>query len=547
MRVVGMDVGGFFRIVVRFRPGSFMLLLAVLAVFGGGLVLSRQVAYGVGLELDSAHYIGVAKKILAGEGFTEPFGGGQYNGWAPLYPALLAAASFLVFDPRDIAGPLNAVIFGLTVFVAGRWLRRRIQSQFLVAWACLAVVLSIPLTRSASYAMSETTFILFATLSLIWVDRFLLGGKRTDLVWAAVFTALACLTRYLGVTLIAAVLPLLLLRPGVALGEKVKHCAAYALISLIPVGLWVLRNALLTGQPTGSQGLQGPSNDTLPEILSATFADLSRWVLLWLPSDPVRIAASALAAMVLLALSIAVWYALLRSHRSPSVAAQWSSFYLFGGFALVYLGILVAAQTVTFGEPAGGRYLYPVYIPLLFAWVFVLDRLLVSERAGGFLETIGSLPVIGTIAQGSRARHVRLLPVIAVLASSLWLLAHAPLTAREIWLANGERGLGLANSTWVDSEVLQYMRDAPIDSRVISSIPTVILYADVREYVFLSHELEAARRKIAAASDGDHVVWLYSNTIGYTYDDADLRALPELEPVADLHDGVIFRITDRAK
>ena len=547
MTVGGMDMGCLFRVVVRIRPGGYVLLLAVLAVLGGCLVLSRQVAYGVGLELDSAHYIGVAKKILAGEGFTEPFGGGQYNGWAPLYPALLAAASFLVFDPRDVAGPLNAVIFGLTIFVAGRWLQSRIHSQFLVAWACLAVVLSIPLTRSASYAMSETTFILFATLSLIRIDGFLLGGKRTDLVWAAVFTALACLTRYLGVTLIAAVLPLLLLRPGVALREKVKHCAAYALISLIPVGLWVLRNTLLTGKPTGSQGLQGPSNDTLPEILSATLADLSRWVLLWLPSDPVRIAASASAAMVLLALSIAVWYALVRSHRSPNASAQWSSFYLFGGFALVYLGILVAAQTVTFGEPAGGRYLYPVYIPLLFAWVFVLDRLYISERAGGFLETIGALPVIGTIAQGSRARHVRLLPVIAVLASSLWLLAHAPLTAREIWLANSERGLGLANSTWVDSEVLQYMRDAPIDSRVISSIPTVILYADVREYVFLSHELEAARRKIAAASDGDHVVWLYSNTIGYTYDDADLRALPELEEVADLPDGVIFRIAEGAK
>ena len=540
-------MGGLLRVVVRIRPDRYVLLLAVLAVLGGCLVLSRQVAYGVGLELDSAHYIGVAKKILAGEGFTEPFGGGQYNGWAPLYPALLAAAGFLVFDPRDVAGPLNAVIFGLTIFVAGRWLRRRIHSRFLVAWACLAVVLSIPLTRSASYAMSETTFILFATLSLIRIDGFLLGGKRMDLVWAAVFTALACLTRYLGVTLVAAVLPLLLLRSGVALGEKVKHCVAYALISLIPVGLWVLRNTLLTGKPTGSQGLQGPSNDTLPEILSATLADLSRWVLLWLPSDPVRIAASVSAAMVLLALSIAVWYAIVRSLLSPNVSAQWSSFYLFGGFALVYLGILVAAQTVTFGEPAGGRYLYPVYIPLLFAWVFVLDRLYISERAGGFLETIGTLPVIGTIAQGSRARHVRLLPVIAVLASSLWLLAHAPLTAREIWLANSERGLGLANSTWVDSEVLQYMRDAPIDSRVISSIPTVILYADVREYVFLSHELDAARRKIAAASDGDHVVWLYSNTIGYTYDDADLRALPELEEVADLPDGVIFRIAEGAK
>ena len=539
MTVRGVDVRGIVRGAVGIRPDRFTLLLTVLAVLGGVLVLSRQIAYGVGLELDSAHYIGVAKKILEGEGFTEPFGGGGYNGWAPLYPALLAGASLLTFDPLDVAGPLNAVFFGVTVFVAGRWLRRRVRSQFLVVWACLTITLAIPLTRAASYAMSETTFILFATLSLVRIDGFLLGGKRTDLVWAGVFTALACLTRYLGVTVVVAVLPLLLIRPGVALLDRVKQSAAYALISLTPVGLWMLRNALLTGKPTGAQG---PSNDTLPDILSATLADLSRWAVLWLPSDAVRIAASALAAMVLLAMAILVWYASLRSRRSSDASQQWTSLSLFGGFALVYLGILVVVQAVTFGEPAGGRYLYPMYIPLLFAWVFVLDRLLISKRGRGLLETVGALPIIGSVVHGSRAGPVRLLPVIVALAGSLWLLAHAPLTVREIWLANGERGLGFANSTWVDSEVLRYMRDAPIDSRVISSIPTVILYADVREYVFLSHELDAARRKIGAASDGDHVVWFHTNTIGYTYDGADLRALPELELVEDLPDGVIFRI-----
>ena len=545
MTVRGVGVRGIVRGAVDIRPDRFTLVLTALAVLGGALVLSRQVAYGVGLELDSAHYIGVAKKILVGEGFTEPFGGGGYNGWAPLYPALLAGASFLTFDPRDVAGPLNAVIFALTVFVAGQWLRRRIRSRLLVAGACLAVTLAIPLTRAASYAMSETTFILFATLSLIRIDEFLLGGKRTDLGWAGVFTALACLTRYLSVTVVVAVLPLLLLRPNVALLDRVKHCVAYALISLTPVGLWMLRNALLTGKPTGAQG---PSSDTLPEILSATLADLSRWALLWLPSDAVRIAASALAAMVLLAMAIAVWYASLRSLRSSDASQQWSSFALFGGFALVYLGILVVVQAVTFGEPAGGRYLYPMYIPLLFAGVFVLDRQPISQRGSrGLPETVGALPIIGSVIHGSRAGPVRLLPVIVALAGSLWLLAHAPLTVREIWLANGERGLGLAKSTWVDSEVLRYMRDAPIDGRVLSSIPTVVLYADVLEYVFLSHELDAARRKIGAASDGDYVVWFYSNTIGYTYDDADLRALPELELVADLPDGIVFRIAEGEK
>ena len=545
MMVRAMDV----RDIVRFRPDRFTMVLAALAVLGAVLVLSRQVAYGVGLGWDSINYISVARNLLAGEGFVQDTfvetteGSLDYTMWAPLYPSLLAASGFLVFDPWDVAGPLNAVIFGVTVFVAGRWLRRRIQSHPLVLLACLAVMLAIPLTRAASYAMSETPFILFTTLSLIWIDKFVLDGKRTDLVWAGVFTALACLTRYLGVTVLVAAMPLLLFRPGVALRDRVKHCAAYALISLIPIGLWMLRNTLLSGAPTGPKP---PSNDTLPEILSATLADLSRWALFWLPSDAVRIAASALTAMVLLALAVAIWRVFFR-WRQGGASQQWSSFCLFGGFALMYLGVLLVAQTITFGEPAGGRYLYPMYIPLLFTGVFALDKFLVSGRVGALRGNALDLPIVRTFLRGRKP--VSPLTAVIVVAASLWLLGHAPRHARDIWLANGDLGQGFASSKWVDSEVLRYMRDTSIESpRVVSSVPIAILYtADVREYVYLSQELEAARRKIASASDGDHVVWFRSHTVGYLYDDGDLRELPELEVVADLPDGVIFRIVEEAR
>ena len=548
MIVREMDVRGLVRSAVRFRPARFTLLLTALAVLGAALVLSRQVAYGVGLGWDSINYLSVARNLLAGEGFVQDTfvettdGSLDYTMWAPLYPLLLAVSGLRVFDPWDIAGPLNAVIFGLTIFVAGRWLRRRVRSQFLVVSACLAIVLSIPLTRSASYAMSETTFILFATLSLIRIDGFLLGGKRTDLVWAAVFAALACLTRYIGLTVIAAALPLLLLRPGVALSHRVKHSAAYVLISLVPIGLWMVRNTLLSGGPTGPKP---PSNDTLPEILSATLADLSRWVLIWLPSDAVRVAASALAAVVLLALAAAVWRAFFRWRQSSS--GQWGSFCLFGGFALLYLVVLVAAQTITLGEPAGGRYLYPMYIPLLFAGVFALDRFLISERSRALREKTFDLSIVGTILRGRKP--ISLVAAVLILASSLWLLAHAPRHARDIWLANGSLGQGFASSKWIDSDVLGYMRAESIESpRVLSSVPIAILYATgVREYVYLSQELEAARRKIAAASDGDHVVWFHTHTEGYEYGAADLRELSELEVVADLSDGVVFRVVEGAR
>ena len=75
---------------------------------------------------------------------------------------LLAGAGAVGFDPRDVAAPLNAAIFGLNVFVVGRWLRSRLQSRFLLAWGCLAVALSVPPTNIASWALSETTFVLFA-------------------------------------------------------------------------------------------------------------------------------------------------------------------------------------------------------------------------------------------------------------------------------------------------------------------------------------------------------------------------------------------------
>ena len=139
------------------RPDRFTLLLAALAVLGAVLILARQVTYGVGLTSDWASYLSVARSLLAGEGFVQIYGW-PYLHWPPLYPMLLAAASLFAFDPYDVAGPLNAVVFGLTLFVAGQYLRRHVQHPFLVLWACLALMLAIPLTRVASHAISEAPY-----------------------------------------------------------------------------------------------------------------------------------------------------------------------------------------------------------------------------------------------------------------------------------------------------------------------------------------------------------------------------------------------------
>ena len=526
----------------RLQIDRCTVLLAALAVLGAALVLLREITYGVGLEWDSINYISVARNLLAGEGFVQIFGSGVYTRWPPLYPLLLAASGFLVFDPRDVAGPLNAVIFGLTIFVAGQWLRRRIQSRFLVLWACLAIVLSIPLTRVAAWAFSEGPFILFVTLALVRTDDFLTDGKRADLIWAAVFTALACLSRYIGVTLIVAILPLLMLRPGVAFLEKVKHSVAYAMISLVPIGLWSMSNIVRVGEPGGTRQ---PPGATLVGALNSILGDLSRWVIFFPTSGGVRFVAVVLVGIALIALAAAVGYVAARSMRRDSPLRGWSPFSLFGGFALVYLVSIAVLGAVTFVSPLSGRMTAPAYIPLLFVGVFALDKFLISERSRALGGNALDLPIVRTILRGRKP--IGLLAVGILLVASLWLLAHAPLNAREILLANGDRGLGFASAKWIDSEVLEYMREASIDERVISSSPTVYAYANVREYVFLSLGLDKARQKIEDATEGDHVVWFNSSAADYTYGVPELLALPELELVADLPDGVIFRVVEEAR
>ena len=143
--------------------------------------------------------------------------------------------------------------FGLTVLVAGRVAARRLHSRFLWLWGCFSIALALPLAEVASHALSESAFILFATLALTQIDAHLGGGGRGALIRAAAFSALACLTRYMGAAVVLAVVPLLL-AARVAPREKMKHIAVYTLVAAAPLGLWMLRNLLVGGSTTGARG-----------------------------------------------------------------------------------------------------------------------------------------------------------------------------------------------------------------------------------------------------------------------------------------------------
>ena len=499
------------------RPDRFTLLLAAIAVLGAGAVLLRQASYGPGMGWDAVNYITAARNLLAGNGLVDLHGPLVY--WPPLYPALLAGGGLFGLDPYAVAGPLNAVIFGLTVLAAGWWLRRHLHSRFLWLWGCVSIALALPLAEIASEAMSEAAFILFVMLALTQIDAHLDGGGRAALLRAAAFSAAACLTRYLGASVLLAVVPLLL-AARVAPREKMKRIAVYTLLAAAPAGLWMLRNYLLAGSTTGERGRALYS---FPFIVDeALRIAVEGW---WLVG---------LTAPVLLALVMAACHAFRRrsdQQRNAPVASDvaWGPLRVCGGFALAYLTLLAAAMM------AGGtwsglqwRFLAPVYVPLLFAALLLMDGALRQAR-----KTLAAVLMLALSLQAA------------------WLVV---LHGREIpfWNAGARQGYGAPR--WRNSESVRYIREAALTGAIVSNaLPVTSLYADspVRHYE-LPCEPDRLRSALPAALGGEeaHVLYFsdWRGECSRQQDDDLGRALsrsPLLEAAAELADGKLYRLRER--
>ena len=520
------------------RPDGCAWLIAAAGLLGAALVLAREATYGVNLHYDPVNYIAVARNLLAGQGFAN-FDGSHYVLWAPLYPLLLAIASLGIFDPLDLAGPLNAALFGLTVIVVGRYLRRRLASGFLTAWACLALALCIPLASQATWAYSGPLFILLATLALIRADEFLAQGRNAALIWAAALSALAWQTRYIGAVVPLAVGLLPLLRGDAALARRLRQTAVVALIAGLPMLLWMTRNYLLAGNPTGNRLL-------FDHAAWAVLKEAGSSLWKWLNFDLLLVRWSSLAFALQLSLIatvlLPIGYAFARERGNRRALFAWRSFLLFGGFALAYLGLLFLSLMLG----AAGmlpRYLLPAYIPLLIAGMVGLDRFLGLERARGARP---SLPA-----------------AILMLALSLWTLGQVALNLKQIRRANAaDLHRDFSALPWTESETLRYVRQHPFSGKSYSNLPFLTyLHTDgAGTHAEMPRDRpggiagaantpsasgrEQLQAWLADAADGAIIHWFKDAgaNMAYDYGAAEMRAAPGLALVAELADGFIFRV-----
>ena len=416
----------------------FLLGLIGLGIVAALLILLRQVNYGIGLDGDSLAYLSAARSLAAGNGLVTAGGWPVTLLWPPLFPLLIGLPGFWGLDAAAAASLLNAAAFGTLVSVVGWWARRGSGSTALGLWAALAVMLSVPVSDRAYQAMSGAVFILLVVLALLAAERFRDGGPRGALIGAAVLTALAGLTRYIGVAVLLTVVLLLLC--GVRRGpEKAKSLAWYAGIAITPLAAFLLLNRLITGTINANP----PSEQTLTENLFRMTEALASWALPGAWSDD-SIVIAALLALLTLAPAVVAGILAVRQWRE---CGRWNGdLVLPAAFTLIYLLLLLAIASVTRTSWLDNRYLSPAYAPLL---------LTVAGLAGWWRRNATAGRSVWPAPRSERAKAaLRRAPLVILF---LWLAYPLAATADDINRALAEGTGRYSNARWVNSELVGYI------------------------------------------------------------------------------------------
>ena len=506
--------------------------LLALAALGVTHILVRTASHGAAIGADSVTYLSAAENLLAGHGL-EDFRGHSPPQWAWLFPLLVAAVAAIAdVEAAAAARLINATAFGAIILLAGTWFRRAIPSPALATGATLVVATSHHLSHSASYVMTEATFIAFTLFAIMRMDAMRTGRMgHTALAVAALGAGLAAATRYAGVAVILTGALLLLWARAYTLGDRLRRAAAYVALAAAPLGAMLTHNWLVHGvleRPRLAPATGESVLDALRDIAgvmaqAAVPGPAPDWLapMLWL-------AAAALACCVVALRTPPTWAWLKGAGAGamlPAVTFTW-----------VYLGFILATvprfSASTIGEDP--RYLLPLQVPLLLMATLALHRLMRLPTAGR-----------RTVAKWTAATIVGFAVLASVIAT-----AGAGAMRTVVALRSGYFGKSYNTEYWHGTETIRYLREHPVDTQALANRfgllhATFSLGRGANErgkYRSLPPDTDTLARHLAAAPDGALVVWLHDGD-RYGYDDRHLRSLPSLSVVAELADGLVFRVT----
>lgn len=503
------------------------ILLFLPATVGTALVLVSVSTYGAGLWPDAVKYIAVARNLISGDGYYYFYARPQpYVMWPPLFPTLLAGLGiFGKTDPLVLAPLVNAVLFGLNIYLSGLLAIKCLKpSPLLPILSTLLVLFSQALFGVSILGASEPLYICLTLATFVCAVYYISTGSPVWLILLAVLTAMAALTRYIGITLIPLGVLIIIFRRKGAVRPAFPHLSAFLVISALPLSLWFIRNYIVSGTLAGAR----PSSIfTLSQNLKFTVNVVLSW---YIPSSvleqPLVPVIAGLVIIVLLAVrTIKV--------RRQTVQVPPVVISVFLVYVIFYVTFLVISSTITATDAIDNRLLSPVFVPIALTLLYL---------TGMLLEPLKSL-----LPQKS-VEGLLVLLVFLMLISPIKVFVPSV----HEYLAQGVPGYN--DKAWKESETIQSLYAHGIASGDV-------VYTNQPDALYLLAGINARWSPMNHAYNSPDVlqriddlrghwppvgkaylVWFNRNW-DFLFTPQELQTSARLEAIAQLDDGVIYAVT----
>ena len=427
------------------RSGVLLVFIALLTLVAGIAIIRYTADNGIGVSPDSVAYIKTAESLLAGNGFyyfEEPL-----THFPPLYPLLLAGSAIFSQNVGTSAEWLHGVLYGLNAVLFG------LAIYFSTRHSLLAMVLGILLFFSPqallhihSFAWSEPPFLTFALILFISLSFYHKQRKWYWLIIAALSLGFILVTRYAGIAFVPVAALCLLFCNNLPFKQKIKDTVLFLFLAFIPLGLWMVRNFLLTNSATSREFIFHPI--TVKHLITLVDTVHS----FYLP----QFESSRVNGVELLIVVILMMFMIAKlKKQSPNLLTLESNrlFMMLFGYVFSAIYVLFLLFSISFYDaytPLDDRLLFPVYIFLtisIFTTVYEYSHTIGARNAWLVLLVCAFFIVrinLPTVIETARGFHTT--------------------------------GLGYNKSSWDYSLTLKKLMSYPANTRVFSNGYTVIRF-----------------------------------------------------------------------
>jgi len=355
-----------------------MAALTCLSVWAGYRFAWATQPNGIGVRSDSVAYFWSAHNLAGGVGLGRITSSGDFKPmthWPPLYPMVLSLFELAGIPALNGARFLGIFLFMAIIFLTGLCIARFTRSFWFAFLGAAILALCPGFWETGLYAMTEPLYLVFSLVAFLTFDQFILTRHWRWLAACSVSLACGFMTRYIGFTLVGAFIVVILIQNAWSFQQRLKRAFVLGSISIFPILLWMIRNAIQGGTPTNRSLQYYPVSIGDFNLAWQTFSG-------WFEPDQVIfqvglgkilvIMAGLLIFFLLAAVSKPVLQAKVQSWI-PACSIFYLVFYCVGVLGSRYF----LDPLITFFEQ---RIIFLIYIPLLFIVLFIFNWLFNKAR-----------------------------------------------------------------------------------------------------------------------------------------------------------------------